>query len=203
MHQYLYIVFSSTPYRIGKIIRYITRENYNHVSISLDADFSQMYSFGRRYYRTPLYGGFIKESPARHNLDNKPSHIQVCKIPVTQAQYESISGLLLQMYQEKDRYLYNHLSALLAPFHISWDLQDAYTCVEFCAKLLSTLDLPVKQQFYSVDSLRLLLQDYVIYTGPMNKLATDATFFNNISPWYGFTHTFKSLIGLIPRINRT
>jgi hypothetical protein len=68
--QYVYIVFSSTPYRIGKFIRRLTREAYNHVSIALDPDLTKMYGFARRYYRTPFYGGFVRESLSRYHQVN-------------------------------------------------------------------------------------------------------------------------------------
>ncbi len=204
MNHYLYIVFSATPYRMGKMIRLVTRESYNHVSISLDADLSQMYSFGRRFYHAPFYGGFVKESPARYYLGTQQAHIQICKLPVTQEQYETISQLLWQMHRDADTYLYNHLSALTAVFHIPWNLYKAYTCVEFCVELLSKLDLPVnRRQFYSVDSLRLLLQEYVIYTGPMNRSGTDGAFFEKLPFWHVLKHSLGTFIGLVPRIKRT
>ena len=61
--EYLYVVFSATPYRMGKLIRFVTREPYNHVAISTEASLTRMYSFARRFYRTPFYGGFVTEEP--------------------------------------------------------------------------------------------------------------------------------------------
>ena len=204
MDHNLYIVFSATPYRIGKMIRRVTKECYNHVSISLDEDFSQMYSFARRYYCAPLYGGFVKESPARYYLGTQASQIQVCKLTVTQAQYDAISQQLSSMHRDAHTYLYNHLSALTAVFHIPWKLHKAYTCVEFCVEVLYKLGLPVnRKQFYSVDALRMLLQEYVVYTGPIKQTDTDPAFFKDLSPWQILKHSFKALVGLIPRMKRT
>ena len=202
MEQHLYVVFSTTAYRLGKIIRLLTGENYNHVSVSLDESFTQMYSFGRHYYRTPLYGGFIKESPARYYIGPEPANIQVCKIPVTQAQYDAISQQIAQLQQSKDQYLYNHLSALAALLHVRWKIQDAYTCVEFCADLLTQLDISVKPQFYSVDSLRTQLQEYVDYTGPMNRPGDDPEFFKKLPFGYVCRKTISSWLGLIPKMKR-
>ena len=202
MEQHLYIVFSSTQYRIGKMIRLLTQEAYNHVSISLDENFTQMYSFGRRYFRTPLYGGFVKESPARYYIGPEPANIQVCKIPVTQAQYDEISKQIAHLQQNKDQYLYNHPSALAALLHVRWNIKDAYTCVEFCVDTLSQLGLSVKPQFYSVDTLRTQLQEYVDYTGPMNRPGEDPAFFKKLPFWYVWSKTLKSWVALIPRMKR-
>ena len=82
MSNYIYVVFSSTPYKIGKTIRMLTGEKYNHVSISLDAELTQMYSFARRYYKTPFYGGFVKESLSRYQLNQNKATIKICKMGV-------------------------------------------------------------------------------------------------------------------------
>ena len=42
--EYLYVVFSATPYRMGKLIRFVTREPYNHVAISTEASLPRMSS---------------------------------------------------------------------------------------------------------------------------------------------------------------
>ena len=84
--QHIYVVFSSTPYKMGKFIRAMTRESYNHVSIALDESLSQMYSFSRRYYRTPLYGGFVHESRSRYHVNGDATRICLCALPVTSQQ---------------------------------------------------------------------------------------------------------------------
>ena len=151
MQEYIYIVFSTTHNRIGKAIRKITRETYNHVSIALDRDLNEMYSFARRYYRTPFYGGFVKEYSKRFIVNDQTANIAICRIPVTPQQHRTLCELLSGMYQDKDNYLYNHISAFCALFHKTVEAKDAYTCLEFCLSVLRMVDQPFeKNQYFSL-----------------------------------------------------
>lgn len=166
--QYVYIVFSSTPYRIGKFIRKFTGEAYNHASISLDQELTKMYGFARRYYRTPFYGGFVRESLSRYHVKGVATNVCVCRLSVTQLQYQTLAGLLERMYQNKENYPYNHLSAAAALFRRPVKVRDAYTCIEFCVRILHDLGIDLDpDKYYSVGEVMQLLQPYAIYTGPL------------------------------------
>lgn len=161
MEQFIYVVFSSTPYRIGKTIRKLTRQDYNHVSIALDPQREQMYSFARRYYHLPFWGGFVREYPSRFHIKGKPARFKVCKLPVTREQYAQMKNRLEDMYQNRERYLYNHLSVLASPFHRGIPLRDAYTCVEFCVECLQELGYPIRtRQYYTLRDLEKILDSY-------------------------------------------
>ena len=168
MEHSVYIVFAATPYRIGKAIQHLTKEYYNHACIALDEELTQMFGFARRFYRTPLYGGFVRESLSRHHVNGSRSQICLCKLPVTHAQYEAVRDRLLNMYDEKEKYLYNHLSVLSAPLRRPVKLRCAYTCVEFCVDVLQTLGFPLDpHKYYSIGDLQQFLQTYVVYEGPI------------------------------------
>lgn len=165
--QYLYIVFSSTPYRIGKFIRKLTGEAYNHVSIALDEDLTRMYGFARRYYRTPFYGGFVHESLSRYHVNGVSADICICKLPVTQQQYQDLSRFLEGMYQNQKAYTYNHLSAAAAPIRRPVKVRDAYTCVEFCVQILHDLGVDLlPDKYYTVGDVEKQLRPYAVYVGP-------------------------------------
>lgn len=164
----IYVVFSATPYKIGKLIRGLTRENYNHISIALDEDLTRMYGFARRYYRTPFYGGFVRESRSRYHLNGKAADIRICRLPVTPLQYQALYHTLEGMHQNQNAYPYNHLSVATALFHHPVKVRDAYTCIEFCVHILHTLGIDLDpDKYYSIGELEQLLRPYTIYTGPM------------------------------------
>lgn len=199
---HIYVVFSATPYIIGRAIRKITGEKYNHASIALDPDLTQMYSFARRFYRTPLYGGFVKESRARYHLGNKASQICICKIPVTQEQYTAIDYKLTTMYSRADAYIYNHISALGAMLRRQIPAKDAYTCVEFCTRILHDLGMDVDPaKYHSVCDLEQLLSEHVIYTGPMPADGKDDTAYYAKRPVSSPTWvTLREIFKLLPRL---
>ena len=58
----IYIVLTYTGTFMSKVIKIFTRAKYCHVSISLDEELTQMYSFGRLNAYNPFIGGFVHES---------------------------------------------------------------------------------------------------------------------------------------------
>lgn len=202
MQEYIYVVFSSTPYVTGKAIRLFTREQYNHVSISLDPELNQMYGFARRYFDAPLYGGFVKESRCRFHLRGQSSDISICKIPVTPAQLAGVKSRLRQMYRNRELYLYNHMSVLGSLIHRPIRTRGAYTCVEFGVHVLSKLDIGVDaKKFYSVGQLQKQLKEYEIYAGPMPKDDSyDPEYYKKYPFYRGTYSTVRDFIRLFPRL---
>lgn len=202
--KYIYVVFSNTPYRIGKLIRQVTHNRFNHVSISLDEEMRQMYSFARRYYRTPLLGGFVQETNSRFYPNGKQADIRLCRIPVTAQQAGDLSEQLSQMHQQREQYLYNHLSALGALVRQPIPVRDAYTCVEFCVEVLHGIGLPVTPgKFYSVDELAGLLDGYCIYSGPMPLPEDiDEEYYDKEPVPYPSLYTLRDMFRLLPRLRK-
>lgn len=202
MQHYIYVVFSATPYLIGKAIRRITGEVYNHASIALDEDLTRMYGFARRYYRTPLYGGFVRESRSRYHVNGKSTHIHLCRLPVTEQQHKALEAQLTQMYSKRDQYIYNHLSALGALFHKPIKAKEAYTCVEFCVQILHELGIDADpNKYYSVGDLEQLLHPFAIYTGPMPSDGEfDAVYYAKKPIPHPTLTTLRDIFKLLPRL---
>ena len=164
--QFLYIVFSSTPCRMGAFIRRCTGNDFNHVSIGLDRTLEPLYSFARRYYHTPFYGGFVRETLSRYCIHGQAATIRVFRLPVTQDQASALDRKFAQMLTNQDTYRYNYLSALAVPFKKTVPLSNAYTCIEFCVHILHSIGLPLMPgSFYSLRDLETLLHPYELYTG--------------------------------------
>ena len=179
MVTYLYVVFSSTPNKMGALIRRFTGNRYNHVSIALDSSLTQMYSFARRYYHTPFYGGFVKESISRYHINGQSARIRICRIPITLEQHQILENHLFHMLRRQERYLYNHLSAITVPLRRRVNVRDAYICVDFVAQLLQSVGIGVDpDRNYTVDELERLLHPYTVYTGPAPEAKIhDTTYF--------------------------
>jgi len=204
MDKQIYVVLSSTPYKIGKMIRMVTREEYNHASIALDENLTQMYSFARRYQKTPLYGGFVKETSARYCRKGKRASVKVYKIDVSEKDYNAVAKRLEIMCQTKERYLYNHLSALTVPFRKSVQLRDAYTCVEFCVDILHDLGIDVKPgKYYAIKDLMNILQPYAFYAGSMPcSCRKDPEYLAKKPVPHPVLSSAKSIVALLPRLKK-
>lgn len=200
--RYIYVVFSATPYLIGRAIRRITGECYNHASIALDRDLTRMYGFARRYYRIPLYGGFVKESHARYHVNGRSTDIRLCRIPVTREQYEALETRLATMHSRAKDYIYNHFSALGALIRKPIPARDAYTCVEFCVEILHDLGICVDPgKYYSVGDIEKLLRGFTVYTGPMPYSGEADTDYYAKRPVFSPTWvTLREIFKLLPRL---
>ena len=197
---YLYFVFSSTPNRMGRFIRSATRCPYNHVSLSLDPSLDRMYSFARRHYRTPFYGGFVRESRSRYFIGKKAAQICICRLPVSAEDLESLSLRLEEMEKHNQQYLYNHISAVTGYFKKSYPAKDAYTCVDFASKVLGQLGYLASSKQQSVGSLHRLLKPFATYTGPMfPPQQQDEAYFSQKPLAHPFRTSVRQVARLIPR----
>lgn len=177
--KYVYVIFSATPYRMGGMIRQVTGEPYNHVSIATEESLSTIYSFARRFYRTPFYGGFVQEHPSRYTHNGATADIRMYRLPVPERRWKKLNLQLQEMHSNAKHYLYNHLSVLAAPLHRKIPVQDAYTCAEFVVATLYNLGFDYDpEKFYSIGQIAEPLEPYHIYTGKFPKAAPqDPVFF--------------------------
>ncbi len=198
----VYVVFSSTPYRMGQVLRFLTGAEYNHVSIALEPTLETMYGFARRYYRTPFYGGFVKESLARYHINGQAAQIMMCKIPVSTEQYNTLQDNMDQMYRDRHRYLYNHMSVIGTPFRRRIPVRDAFICVEFVVDILNgILGQQLPMGFYSVGQLASCLEPYTVYQGVIPQAQSeDPEFFSRKPIPHPIYSSVRSIASLIPRM---
>ena len=165
----IYVVLSATPTAIGKAIRTVTRSTFNHASISLTKDLSEMYSFARYRARNPLVGGFIQEFPQRLTLGkNKDVHIKVFEIPLTNYQYEKIRQFVYGIKDDEDQCLYNLLAILGRPFGLGNNTYKAYVCTDFVVKALVQGEVSLVQSILAPitpGEMEQLLDKYLVYDG--------------------------------------
>ena len=192
----IYVVFSATPYKMGRFIRGMTGNRWNHVSVSLSPQLAPMYSFARVYRNTPFFAGFIHESLCRYSkLAEKDSEIRVCRVPVPDERYERVSLLLSDMSAHKERYLYNYVSAAFALFGVRLNIHGAYTCAEFAGDVLNVAGLEISYgAFHEIDEMAHLLSAYTIYEGESARYPT--------SPSWG-DDRFPQSVGLISGMTKT
>ena len=102
--RHLYVVFSSTPWKMGSFIRMMTHNGYNHVAIATDPELKTLYSFARRYCDTPFYGGFVCESAVRYRNRGHIADIKVCAVPVSEEQYRIAYNKIEEMRKNSDQF---------------------------------------------------------------------------------------------------
>ncbi len=162
---YIYIVISETSTKIGKFIRYMTGEKYNHVSIALHPSLQPLYAFSRYYKKKPFYGGFTEESWLRYQQHNPQLNIAVYKIPVSARQKAELAQYIDHLNKHRKEYRYSLLDAANCYFpKMNYQPIDKYTCLGFAVKLLHDLNyLPSNEKIYSIAALQHKLNRFPHY----------------------------------------
>lgn len=137
VQKYVYILLSKTSTIPSKIIRAYTREPYAHTSLALDIELKDMYSFARKEINNPFDCGFIYEDIEAgifgRDVDTMCS---VYALPVTDAQYVKISGIIDDFKANKDKYAYNYLGIVGVVLNKSLEPNNKYFCSQFVDHVL-------------------------------------------------------------------
>lgn len=131
----IYVVLTQSYTVLARLIKFVTKSKYSHVSLSFDEECTNMYSIGRKYTYCPFIGEYKKESiyAGVFNL-NKNAEILIYELSVTKEQYENIK-ILLNKYGNSSKG-YNLLGLILAIFNKKIS-RKKYYCSEFIYKILS------------------------------------------------------------------
>ncbi len=133
----IYIVVSQTGTVLSRMLKFVTRKEYNHVSISLADDLHIMYSFGRKNPYNPFFGGFVRESVDFGTFKRfSNAKVIVIKALVTNYEFEQLSAFIELMVQNSLNYRYNYLGLCLAAFNICFKSKNKYYCSEFVRDVL-------------------------------------------------------------------
>lgn len=169
----VYFVFSSTLTKIGSIIRVLTHNRYNHVSVAFDPNLTEMYSYARHKAAAPLDGGFVQETPLRFTLNKqKDIYIKLCAVSLSEDEYIKVREYIDHLKRNQADCLYNLFAAVLHPLHKGIDIKDSYSCVGFAAQLLMIsgfLDSDRKNYEYTISNLESILNPNKIYEGKLSE----------------------------------
>ncbi|MCM1168205.1 MAG: hypothetical protein NC401_19645 [Ruminococcus sp.] len=165
----IYIVVTQTGSIVSRMLKKITGAEYNHVSVSLEADLRCMYSFGRKYTYFPWYGGFVRES-TEFGAMKRFSHANaiVMSIPVCEDTFNEVETALKNMIDHKNDYYYDSIGLVLAGFKIIYKRERHYYCSNFVRELLVNFGIedseffePIVQPMHFLD----IPDGNVIYRG--------------------------------------
>lgn len=172
----IYLVVSQTGTLLSKIIRAVTKEPYNHISIALQEDLQEMYSFGRVRTYNPVWGGFVMESPDWGTFKRfKNTKVKLLRMEITKKEYDCLREILQSMYNERQKYHYNYIGLATAYFKVPWKQQNCYYCSEFVRDILVQCDIVKEEEFDQVvkpnDFVYLDIGTEEIYEGNLQEYA--------------------------------
>ena len=171
--RYVYVLLTGTNTIIAKLIRLYTRKPFSHVSLALDAELEELYSFARKQRFNPLNSGFVKEDLNKGVFGaDKNAKCGVYQVPVTDEQYERISEEIMHFVKNEDDYSYNYLGLFSAMFGKNVENDTRFLCSQFvhyiCQKggvfLFPETDMLIRPFDF-----HLQLEDKQIYTGKLSE----------------------------------
>jgi len=165
----VYIMLSFTGTAPSKIIKLYSKEKYSHVSIALDAELRELYSFARKKVNNPFIGGFVKED-IDDGIYKKFNNTRCCiySIQVTDEQYEAIKSIIQEFEIKKDKLHYNMIGLLGVMFNVPIERRNHYFCSQFVSEVLlrsGVLDFQIPSALVQPTHFRNLENKNEIFTG--------------------------------------
>lgn len=132
----IYILLTNTGSLLSTAIGFYTRQQFNHVSISMTDDFKAIYSFGRKYPKNPIIGGFVNEVETQIYEYFAGTSCIVLKKVVSAENYARILESINRF--ETDKYIYGYNLIGFAGFIVNIPIKrdKAFFCSQFVGEVL-------------------------------------------------------------------
>lgn len=172
--RYVYIVFSKTGTVLSRVIAKFIENKYSHVSISLDNQFDNMYSFGRIYQSNPIIAGLVTENLSKGIFVRSESNeCLIYRLKVTDEQYTKTQEVINSYMRNQKQYKYNALGLVYSYLDKPIKRENRYFCSQFVGEVL------IKSGVYKTDKIPELIrptdllnieEKEIIYDGPTREL---------------------------------
>lgn len=145
----IYIMLTKSGTLLSNLIHVYTKTPYSHVSISLDEDLEEVYSFGRYNPYNPVWAGFIKEEIRENGTYCRfpDTKCAIYSLDINKNQYEKLLEEIERFKKEGEKYRYNMLGLLGVMFKRPINRKNKYFCSQFVSEVLtrSEIDLINKE----------------------------------------------------------
>lgn len=167
----IYIVLTYTGTVLARIVRFYTKKQFSHVSISLDKELNEMYSFGRLNAYIPFIGGFVKESPKYGTF--KRFHNTISKIyslDVSDETYDLIKNNIEEIRNDSEDYRFNTIGLFAVALKLKVKRNKCFYCAEFIKYLFENSNLEIDlPKLVKPDDFSKIAGSKEIYSGFLRK----------------------------------
>ncbi len=133
----IYIIFSYTGTYFSTFLKYILGEKYVHVSISIDENLKEVYSFGRKNPKRMFPCGFVKEDMKLITSFFQGAICQIYELPITRKEYHQLRRELKKYKDYQNEYHYNIKGLVHIKFNRIYHRSHHFVCSQFVGKILS------------------------------------------------------------------
>ncbi len=135
----IYILLTHSGSLLSKCINVYTKEPYTHVSIALDMNLNELYSFGRIYPSNPIIAGFVKEDIMNGTYARFPNtKCAIYSLKINDFQYNRLKKELYRFKANGYKYGYNFIGLFGVILNIPIERRYNYFCSQFVATLLNS-----------------------------------------------------------------
>lgn len=161
----IYIVLTQTGTLLSRTIKLCTGKKYNHVSIALDEQLKELYSFGRLNPYNAFIGGFVHEGIDFGTFKRfYKTETQIFEKEVTDEQYDRLKQNIATIEREKDKYRFNLKGLALAGIHKAYTPENKFFCSQFVRYIMKCSDIdissipetPQPEDFKMLDGINLI-----------------------------------------------
>lgn len=132
----IYVLLTKTGTVPSKIIGKLSRARFSHASLSIDNEFTDMFSFGRKGMKV-FPGGFAKENLRTRVLKKyEDCPCEVISMEVTDENYEKIKNKALYFSDNKDLFGYSYIGIFACWCRIKLKFKNRYFCSQYVSEIL-------------------------------------------------------------------
>lgn len=133
----IYILTTYTGTVLSCIIKQVTKVEYAHVSIGLDSELNEVYSFGRKHVSNPIFAGFVREYIDDGLYKKKENtRCKVYSLDVTDEQYNKIRKKIDYFILNKKKFKYDVLALIKLLGGNPHENEFKFVCSQFVAYIL-------------------------------------------------------------------
>ncbi len=180
MEKQIYILLSHSGSILSKLINIYTKTTYTHVSLGLDKDLDQLYSFGRLKPYNPVIGGFIREDILNGTYTRFPhTKCAIYLLTVTEEQYEKLANEIKRFTQEQEKYKYNLLGLVGVIVNRPIQREYSYFCSQFVTEVLTNSGINIIKKNPGLTSPIDFIECKeleIIYEGQLNQYNKETSF---------------------------
>lgn len=169
----IYIILTHTGTILSRIIKYYTKDEFSHVSIALDSDLEEMYSFGRLNAYNPFWGSFVHEYINKGTFKRfKNTRAEVYSVFVTDEQYEKTQKVIAYFNSNKQKYRFNFIGLACVSIHKRVKRKNTFYCAEFVKHILKVSGVTEVNELPEIirpEDFKKLNGIMLEYKGPLRK----------------------------------
>lgn len=128
----IYFILTDTGTILSRIVKHFMKDEFGHISISLDKKLRHMYSFGRLKPYNTFYGGFVHENIRKGTFKRfYKTKARIYEYQITDEQYNDLKKEILKLKKDRRKLHFNVLGLFAIYFKIKRRKDDYFYCAEF------------------------------------------------------------------------